>query len=168
MLIILWVVSTLLLHANITTPSVERLIISDLIIPVGQQYSPTDVTENPYEVTRFKLAKNIALLAHSQNIGKQFVELEINSPLYILYSDGRIIKYQIVRIELYQALSPESPYSNFLSESNELLSSTELFNHIYTTPNQVVLQTCFEKDNNPFWGRIFIIAEKLVLDRKTH
>jgi hypothetical protein len=72
--------------------------------------------------------------------------------------------YQVTKIENYQALSPNSPYSDFLSldGSNQKLSATQLFSKIYTQENHLVLQTCLEKDGDLSWGRTFIIAEEII------
>ncbi len=126
---------------------------------------PEYVSNKPDHLTQFSLvsAKNsFALLAHNHLAGSNFSKLTIGDFMITLDQAGTHV-YQITQIENYQALSPNSPYSNFLSldGSNQKLSATQLFSKIYNQENHLVLQTCLEKDGELSWGRTFIIAEEL-------
>jgi len=72
-----------------------------------------------------------------------------------------MVHYRIKEIDSYQALKPNSPFSNFVDTSDpsrSVLSSADLFNRLYTTRDQLVFQTCIENEGEPSWGRLFVIA----------
>jgi hypothetical protein len=61
----------------------------------------------------------------------------------------------------YQALSPSSPYSDFLDlddPNGTRISVETLFYKVYTQNGTLVLQTCIEANGNSSWGRLFVIA----------
>ncbi len=126
---------------------------------------PEFVSNQPDYLTQFSLVSadhSFALLAHNHLAGANFSEILVNDYLITIDQLGTHV-YQVSRIENYQALSPNSPYSDFLSldGNRQKLSATQLFQNIYTQENQLVLQTCLEKDGELSWGRTFIIAEEL-------
>ncbi len=100
------------------------------------------------------------LVAHNYLAGEQFYRLKLNTPLTIVYGDGRTVRYTIRAIHRFQALQPESPYSDFVAlADDEQLTAAGLFNRMYTGSHKVTLQTCIEKDGLLSWGRYFVIAE---------
>lgn len=116
--------------------------------------------------TEFALARkygSIGLLAHNYLAGKAFFQLKPGDLIALVYGDGRLETYRVLRLERYQALSPNSPYSTFVDLNNPQtrLSSTELFMRIYGSGKRLVLQTCIEQNGQPSWGRLFILAEPL-------
>jgi hypothetical protein len=134
-------------------------------LPVVQQPSsnPGFVSTVPEVVTQFGLATDygtIGFLAHNTLSGAQFFDLEVGQTVVLVYGDGSVTTF-IIRDRLsYQALSPNSPYSKFIDlngKANEI-SSTDLFNQIYTENGQLVFQTCIASDGVDNWGRYFVLA----------
>jgi hypothetical protein len=136
-----------------------------LALPVGQQPSGNAgfVTREAKKVTQFGMANQfgtIGLLAHNDLAGAQFTGVGIDQYAILVYGDGHVEYYTIDEIQKYQALSPTSPYSDFinLDSSNERLTASQLFNRVYAPGNRLVMQTCIDGQGNPSWGRMFIIA----------
>jgi hypothetical protein len=68
--------------------------------------------------------------------------------------------YKVTSIVKFQALSPNSPSSKFVDLSTgDTLSASTLFKQVYGGDPHLVLQTCIAQDNEPSWGRMFVIAE---------
>lgn len=106
----------------------------------------------------------VGLLAHNFLSGEQFFDLTIGQEFVLVYGDRQVQFFRVERIEQFQALTPTSPYSNFIDLADadeEVISSSALFQQIYTTKGQVVFQTCIEAFGDPSWGRIFVIAEPI-------
>lgn len=139
-----------------------------LALPITQQPrdNPAFVSTQDGVVTQFSLANSfgsIGLLAHNTLSGRLFYDLDLHQILYLAFADGTVRYYMITSVLRYQALSPNSPYSNFvnLSRPNERLTSSELFERVFTTQNSLVFQTCIAKDGEPSWGRVFVIAKQI-------
>jgi hypothetical protein len=138
-------------------------------LPVIQQPSsqPDYVSLNDGELTEFILPKkygSVGLLAHNYLSGFNFFYLKKGQDILLVYGDGSLKHYKITDIQAYEALKPNSPFSNFVDltgsgQNKQTLTSADLFNRVYTTPNRVVFQTCIEKENEPSWGRFFVIAD---------
>jgi hypothetical protein len=117
----------------------------------------------PNVLTQFKLASDYGsygFLAHDHLVGTTFFEFEIGQHVVLIDGTGIIQTYIITDFLSVQALSPQSPYSQFRSLEfpwNEI-STVDLFNRIYAVENRVILQTCISLENQPDWGRFFIIA----------
>ena len=104
------------------------------------------------------------LIAHNYLAGELFFNLEIDQEVTVVYGDGRMQHYIIRDQQRYQALSPDSPYSDFLDlDTNVRLSSTDLYNRVYTGAHHLTFQTCIENDGILTWGRLFVIAESVDL-----
>ncbi|KAF0111818.1 MAG: hypothetical protein FD147_620 [Chloroflexi bacterium] len=142
------------------------LYIDDVMaVPVLQQPSsnPGYVSSRAESVTQFGLASqygSIGLLAHNYLSGNDFFNIQSGSLITLVYGDGSVKYYQVSDIRKYQALSPNSQYSNFknLANPDVTLTSTDLFYETYGLGNVLVLQTCILANGDPSWGRIFIIA----------
>ena len=129
--------------------------------PAGQ---PGFVSSQNGTVTQFGLASNygsIGLLAHNHLAGAQFFNITNGTIISLVYGNGDVEFYKVRVVKQYQALSPNSVYSQFvnLAQPGVTLSSTELFYQTYGLGNVLVLQTCILANNDPSWGRQFIIAE---------
>ena len=125
--------------------------------------SPGYVSTNEDMVTEFSMARDygtIGMLAHNYLAGETFFELEMGQAVYLVFGDGSIQKYTIVNILSYQALQPNSPYSNFLNTDNsgEFLSASELFYKVYGQEGSLILQTCIDNQGVESWGRLFVVA----------
>lgn len=135
--------------------------------PIVQQPStaPGFVSTQIDAATQFSMAAQygtVALLAHNYLLGEQFFSVEQGKILSLVYGDGRAQTYRVKQILQYQALSPDSPYSDFLDlndPNGAVISVTDLFYKVYTQNGQLVLQTCIEANGDPSWGRLFVIAE---------
>jgi hypothetical protein len=128
--------------------------------------NPGFVSERNGETTYFYLVyevyKNDGLIAHNYLSGGLFFQLNPGQTATIIYGDGSLRDFEIRRIQRYQALSPNSPYSDFLNlNTDELLNATNLFNLIYGGELKLTFQTCIERDGEPSWGRIFITGDEL-------
>lgn len=72
--------------------------------------------------------------------------------------------YRVTAAESYQALVPNSPYSDFVNlddPTGKVITSSELFKHVYARPDTLVFQTCINANGDPSWGRLFVTAEKV-------
>jgi hypothetical protein len=136
-----------------------------LALPVLQQPPGNAgyVSNQPETVTQFGLARDygsIGLVAHNTHSGSQFYKLSPGQDVYLVYGDGRTTSFRIKESATFQALSPNSPYSNFVDlNSGKTLSASDLFLDIYAQPGRLVFLTCIEVNGVSTWGRLFIIAE---------
>jgi hypothetical protein len=138
---------------------------NDFSYPIIQQPSDDSVfvSSDPGVVTQFAAATHfgtVGLLAHNTLAGASFYDLHLGDKILLIYGDGSARPYSVSSIRQFQALDPSNPYSNFLDlgHDRQELTSKDLFKRIYSTPDQLVLQTCIDKDGEPSWGRIFITA----------
>jgi hypothetical protein len=136
-----------------------------LTFPVTKQPAgnPGYVSSEPGVVTEFALANaynTIGLLAHNTLAGAEFTRLQPGQTITLIYEDNTSKAYQVVEVEHYQALSPNSPYSDFqsLDTTHRRLSASDLFYHVYAPGQRLILQTCIAANGNPAWGRLFVIA----------
>ncbi len=139
-----------------------------LALPIIQQPSGNagHITMQAGAATQFGMASDygaIGILAHNFLTGDQFFQLEEGMEVYIIYGDGSYDTYLITEIRRFQALQPNSPYSNFLDldNNNAQLSGAQLFDQIYNQPGNVIFQTCIDANGLSTWGRIFISAEPI-------
>ncbi len=127
--------------------------------------NPGFVSEQDGVVTQFKLAEmynTIGLLAHNYLAGTSFSLLQKGQIVSVVFGDGSMRNYQVTKVESYQALSPDDPYSNFIRQSDlssEVISSTQLFEQTYALGNQLILQTCIAQGDEDSWGRLFVFAK---------
>lgn len=115
-------------------------------------------------VTQFSTASlygSIGLVAHNNLAGARFSDLKVGDKLVLVYGDGTKLTYEISEVDQYQALSPYSPYSNFVDvkDTSVTLSVSDMFMKIYNPDDRLILQTCIAKDGVDSWGRMFVVAE---------
>jgi hypothetical protein len=134
-------------------------------LPVVQQpaSNPGFVSNVPETITQFGLASDygtIGFLAHNTLSGTHFFDLQVGQTIVLIYGDGSVKTYIIHDQLSYQALSPNSPYSRFkdLDNSDIEISSTDLFNQVYTEDGQLIFQTCIASNGLENWGRYFVLA----------
>lgn len=139
-----------------------------LSLPVVQQPSgqPVYVSERPGIVTQFGMAAQygtIGLLAHNTLAGSEFYKLKKGQQVVLVYGDGKTRSYAITAVRHFQALQPNSPYSDFVSleGDSQKITSADLFSQMYSQGNQLVFQTCIDQNGNSSWGRLFITATPL-------
>jgi hypothetical protein len=124
------------------------------------------VSTQPNAITQFRMAgqfNSIGLLAHDYLAGTVFPTLEKGSDIALVYGDGSMKYYRVYDVLRYQALSPSSPYSNFVDLSNKKqLSAEQLFFNIYGRGGStLVFQTCISTEQVPSWGRLFVLAKPI-------
>lgn len=126
------------------------------------QNNPGFVSSRPETLTHFNLAeryRTIGLLAHNDLAGKKFADLQTEERINLFYITQKVSSYRIISIRKFQALSPNSPYSDFIDlQDGRRYSASELFLEIYGPGDRLVIQTCLEKNGNPTWGRMFVTA----------
>ncbi len=126
----------------------------------------TFVSPRPDIITQFAAASSLGstgLLAHNFLAGAKFPELKYGQVVYLVYGDGKLAPYAVTEVQQYQALQPESPYSEFIDLKNgRSMTSTEVFKAAYGEKGTVVFQTCIASGNEPSWGRLFIIAKPYI------
>ena len=134
-------------------------------MPVVQQphNQPGFISSIDSNVTDFRLARDygsIGLISHNYLGGMLFEQFSVGQNFYLVYGDSEVVAYTVVRIDRFQALSPNSPYSDFvnLDGTGGKISAEGLFYQMYGQEGAVVFQTCIEKDGNSTWGRLFITA----------
>lgn len=138
-------------------------------LPVVQQPKdqPAFVSSEAGVLTQFRLPNQYGttgLLAHNFLSGRLFGEMRRGDIVSVVYGDGNAAQFRVEKIESYQALSPTSPYSQFIDLSSlegRPMSSASLFNRVYTYPGRVVFQTCIAANNESSWGRLFITATRI-------
>lgn len=128
--------------------------------------NPGFVSSEPDVATEFSMAAQFgttALLAHNTAAGDLFDEIADGQNIVLVYGDGDLGYYKVDQIRQFQALTPTSPYSNFidLSAPEKTLSAENLFYQIYQSDGNLVFQTCIERDGDLSWGRLFIIAHPI-------
>jgi hypothetical protein len=136
-----------------------------VFLPVVQQPSdkPNYVSTNDGEVTQFSSASqygNIGLLAHNYLSGKFFSHLAVGQEVLLEYEGGKTERFIIAEILQYRALQPKDPFSSFqnLSNKDEILSASQMFERVYAGNHHITLQTCIAKNGNSSWGRLFVVA----------
>jgi hypothetical protein len=68
--------------------------------------------------------------------------------------------FVVTEILRYQALERKSPFSSFrnLSNTDEVLSTEQMFERAYGGDRHITFQTCIAKYGNASWGRLFVVA----------
>ena len=137
-----------------------------MALPVVQQPSGQAgfVSTTGDVITQFAAASkygSTGLLAHNYLAGQYFTSLSRGSIIALVNGDGTVQSYVVTVVKLYQALSPNNPYSQFinLAQPGVTLSSSDLFYQTYGLKSALVLQTCITKGSESSWGRLFVIAE---------
>jgi hypothetical protein len=115
-------------------------------------------------VTEYKTAANygtFGLLAHNYLAGRYFFQISPGQKVTLVFSDKSSKNFVVTEIHQYQALVPDSPSSDFSDlATGEYLTALQLFNKVYKTQTgNLILQTCIYGEQNPSWGRLFVIAE---------
>lgn len=112
--------------------------------------------------TQYQLATyydTIGLLAHNFHAGALFSTLVIGQKVSIIYGDGAVEHYRVEAIKEFQAVDPDDPYSSFIDlETEESLSSFDVFRQVYMGEEHVTFQTCIANGGISTWGRLFVLA----------
>lgn len=94
----------------------------------------------------------IVLIAHSNLDGAAFAELETGD---VLLYFPRV--YRVAEIIEAKATEPDS-LSTSLEWDGVTHSPAEVYEEIFGREG-LVLMTCMERDGNPRWGRLFVVAK---------
>lgn len=138
-----------------------------LAYPVIQQPSGNAgfVSNDTGVVTQFSTPSQFGvtgIVAHNYLAGQYFFNLGIGNDIYVVNGDGSTAHYVVRSIRQFQALQPNSAYSDFVDlNSGASFTSTELFYEVYANAGTLVLQTCIANGDSDSWGRLFVIAEKI-------
>jgi len=118
------------------------------------------------EVTQFGMASQYGvsgLLAHNYLSGVLFDKIAIGKEVRIVLGDGQVEYYVVSAVHRFQALSPYSPNSDFIDLSNGMkYTAADLFKLVYQGSKHVTFQTCIWDNDNPSWGRLFVIATPML------
>ena len=128
--------------------------------------NPAYVPFQPDQVALFRLAVQYnvwGFLAHNTLAGAAFFALQEGDVFYVLFGDGKVQPFLVTRVLRYQALSPNSPYSDFIDlQTGERLTATQVFHRTYgAARGGAVLQTCIARNGLDNWGRLFLLARPL-------
>jgi hypothetical protein len=133
-------------------------------VPVVQQPSgnPGFVSSAPDTITQFQSSSyygSLGFLAHNTLAGRFFSRFGEGDSIVLVHGDGSYQFYRVAQILHYQAVNPESQFSDFIDlENGSRLNYYDLFLETYGVSGRVVLQTCIDANGNGSWGRLFIIA----------
>ena len=137
------------------------------LMPVTQQPSDNPQFVAPVENTITEFAAtgkfdSTGLLAHNYLAGENFFTLREGQEFFLVLGDGSTSAFIVTEIQQYQALQPQSPYSDFVDlETSDRLSASQLFKTAYGRAGTVVFQTCIADGGEASWGRLFVIAEPM-------
>jgi len=155
---------------NVTSKKSGNLFVGMIVpklftLPITQQPvgRPDFVSNEPQVVTEFSLTRQFGstgMLAHNHLAGANFSQLSENDLIVLVTANKEYKLYKVEKILSYQALSPNSPYSNFvdLKNTSRVLSAVDLFMEVYAEEGSLVIQTCIAQGNEPSWGRLFVQA----------
>lgn len=119
------------------------------------------VTTTKDEVTQFGLAADygsLGFLGHNYLSGASFSSLTVGQVITLVYGNGSTAEFQIVSLDRFQALSPDSTQSKFVNlDSGKQIDASTLFRQEYQN-GTVVLQTCIANEGISTWGRLFVVA----------
>lgn len=138
-----------------TFPIVQQPNGNSVFVSSGQNYVTEYQTASKYG--------SVGLLAHNYLAGQYFFRISQGQEIKLAYSDGSSRTFVVTNIQRYQALTPDSPSSDFIDlRTGENLTATQLFWKTYGKgTGYLILQTCIFAEENPSWGRLFVIAEPI-------
>ena len=116
-------------------------------------------------LTEFGLASkqgSTGLLAHNYLAGKAFGLVQPGQVIELIDGSGETSTFIVTSILRYQAVEPWSNLSTFIDLKDlKSISAADLFIKIYSRPGALILQTCIQAENDPSWGRLFVIAQSV-------
>ena len=136
---------------------VETIQVGKNILSVVQQNGAWYyVSEAPNTVTQFELSRNLTFLAHNNRAGEYITNLRIGDVIRI----GNVT-FSVTELNRYQTIKED--YIN-LDNGYHLTEAEISYTYYYMRPDTLVLQTCIERYGNYQWGRLFVRAEKKVVE----
>lgn len=115
-----------------------------------------------YFLYPWQKAGNHGLLAHNYLAGRYFFNVGYGDIITLVFGDGYYQDFEVTQIKEYQALQPDSPYSNFIDlETGEQKTVNTVFIEVYMGAFHTTLQTCIANGSEGEWGRHFTLAPPL-------
>lgn len=101
----------------------------------------------------------LGMLAHNFLSGKLFFSLTLGQEIRIIFGSGSYRSYRVSNIADFERLTRFDIRSDFRDlQSNDLLSSKDMFARFYQGDNFLTLQTCLEGNGYSNWGVRMISA----------
>lgn len=120
------------------------------------------VSSQPEALTTFQLAEEnhvIGLLAHNYLSGRYFFDLSKGHIVIIIKGDGSQRTYRVSERYHFKRLDPEIATSRYLDlTTRKRFTTRQVFNRFYRGEHHVTFQTCLEREGDPYWGLLFIVA----------
>ncbi len=115
------------------------------------------------QITQFDMVKqmtgNLGLMAHNYLSGELFFDLKVGDEVQVIFGDGQVQNFKVDQILSFQALTPDSVYSDFVNlDDGSKLSASQLFEKAYGGTYHLTFQTCIRNGDESSWGRLFVIA----------
>lgn len=123
------------------------------------------VSKEADKITQFGHASyygTIGLTAHNNLLGREFFNILVGDRVQVVLINGEVKVYRVVEKLQYQALDSRSIYSDFINLADPaggILTVEQVFNRVYAQQGKLVFQTCIEQYGDPYWGRLFVVAE---------
>jgi hypothetical protein len=103
---------------------------------------------------------NIGILAHNYLAGGAFYQIPLGHAIWLVDGDDSVRAYTVSHIQSYQRLKRSDAPDEYIDlETNRRLTSGQVFARAYGGRHYLTLQTCLERDGNPEWGLIFVVAK---------
>lgn len=121
------------------------------------------VSPQKNQITQFgmvnQMTGNLGLLAHNYLSGALFFDLQLGDNVYLVFGDGSVQGFQIEQVLSFQALDPDSIYSDFINlDTGAKLTASQLFQTVYGGSFHLTFQTCIREGDEFSWGRLFVLA----------
>jgi len=115
-----------------------------------------------YFLYPWEKAGNHGLLAHNYLAGRYFFNIGQGQIITLVFGDGYYQDFEVTQIKEFQALQPDSPYSDFIDlQTGEQLTVNSVFVEVYMGDFHTTLQTCIASSGETEWGRHFVLAPPL-------
>ncbi len=124
---------------------------------------PAYVAPFKNQITQFgmvnQMTGNLGLMAHNYLSGALFFDLKVGDEVQVIFGDGEVQNFKVDQILSFQALTPDSVYSDFVNlEDGKKLNASQLFEKAYAGTYHLTFQTCIRNGDEDSWGRLFVIA----------
>lgn len=109
-------------------------------------------------VSKWPEAIGEVILSHSYNEGQYFYQLEKFDKVW-QYKNGTWIQYSVKEKYWMQAIPSQSLQPQLIDLATQEIKTVEwVYANIYN--KGLTLQTCFTRENDTYWGRLFITTER--------
>ena len=148
-------------HDQIVGLWVENILALQVIYQPSNKpgFVSTEDETATYFLLPWKKAGNYGFLAHNYLAGRYFFNIKIGDVITVVFGDGDYEDFEVTEIKEFQALKPDSPYSDYIDlQSGEQLTVNNVFIEVYMGDFHTTLQTCIANGSETEWGRHFTIA----------